>query len=178
LFGADLATRSYGARATLVTDVTEGGRLQALADVRRTESGFGPGYEGMSYLGSITWEQVVRRSIVASLTGFARREDLRSSAFANTEFGAVAGIGGELPWGLNAGLSLSASHATYDGALAIFPQARKDWRYAARAYVGARTFRLAGFSPSLTYSYTDVRSNLDLYRFDRHRAEFKLARYF
>ena len=42
----------------------------------------------------------------------------------------------------------------------------------------ARTFRLAGFSPSLTYSYTNVHSNLDLYRFDRHRAEFKLARYF
>jgi tetratricopeptide (TPR) repeat protein len=177
-FGGDLATRSYGARTTVVADVTEGGRIQALADVRRTESGFGPGYDGTSYLGSVTWEQVVRRSIVASLTGFVRREDLRSDAFANTEFGAVAGIGGELPWGLNAGLSLSASRATYDGALAIFPEARKDWRYAGRAYIGARTFRLAGFSPSLTYSYTNVRSNLELYRFDRHRAEFKLARYF
>ena len=55
---------------------------------------------------------------------------------------------------------------------------RQDWRYQARAYAGLRQFRIAGFSPSIEYQFMKVDSNYDLYRSDRHRFHFKLARYF
>ena len=117
--------------------------------------------------------------MVASVTGFARREPLRLNAYSNTEVGVIAGIGGELPFGLNAGLTGQASRAAYDAALPLFgPAPRQDWRLQGRAYLGARSLRFRGFSPSVTYTYTTTRSNISLYDADRHRVELQLARYF
>jgi len=35
-----------------------------------------------------------------------------------------------------------------------------------------------GFSPSITYTWSHTSTNVPLYRVERHRAEFSLARYF
>ena len=55
---------------------------------------------------------------------------------------------------------------------------RQDWRFNARAYVGARSLRVLGFSPSVTYTYNRIDSTLGLYKTERHRVAFGLARYF
>lgn len=178
-YGGDLATRSYGARAGVQRNLGDGARVGAQFDLRRVDSKFNPAYDGTQIGGYLTFEKVVRRSMVASVTGFARREPLKSAAYSNTEFGVIAGLGGELPWGLNAGLTGQASRAAYDAALPIFgPEPRKDWRLQGRAYLGSRTLRFYGFSPSVTYTYSTTASNIGLYDFDRHRVEFQLARYF
>lgn len=178
-YGGEVAMRSYGARAGVQKHLGDGARIAAQFDLRRLESGFSPAYDGWQMAGYVSLEKVVRRTMVASITGFARREPLRSDPYSNTEVGVIAGIGGELPWGLNAGLSGQASRATYDEALAIFgPKPRKDIRLQARAFLGARSVRVAGFSPSISYTYASTLSNIDLYDFDRHRVEFQLARYF
>lgn len=178
-YGGELATTSYGARAGVQKALGNGARVAAQFDLRRVESGFSPAYDGWQIAGYVSLEKVVRKTMVASITGFARREPLRSDAYSNTEYGVIAGVGGELPWGLNAGISGQASRATFDKALAIFgPEPRKDYRLQARAFLGARSVRVAGFSPSLTYTYAATLSNIGLYDFDRHRVEFQLARYF
>ena len=178
-YGGEMATRSFGARAGVQKHLGDGARVAAQFDLRRLESGFSPAYDGWQMAGYVSLEKVVRQTMVASVTGFARREPLRSDAYSNSEFGLIAGIGGELPWGLNAGLTGQASRATYDEALPIFgPKPRKDFRLQARAFLGARSVRIAGFSPSLSYTYAATHSNIGLYDFDRHRVEFQLARYF
>ncbi len=178
-YGGELATRSYGARAGVQHNLGDGARVGAQFDLRRVDSKFNSAYDGTQISGYLTFEKVVRRSMVASVTGFARREPLKSAAYSSTELGVIAGLGGELPWGLNAGLTGQASRAAYDEALPIFgPEPRKDWRLQGRAYLGARSLRFYGFSPSVTYTYSTTLSNMGLHDFDRHRVEFQLARYF
>ena len=93
--------------------------------------------------------------------------------------GANAGIGGELPHGLNGGLSAGLSRAVFDAAIpGLFPEPRKDWRINGRAYLGLRSVRVLGFSPSVTYNFTRNASNIGLYDTTRHRFQFELARYF
>jgi outer membrane protein len=177
-YGGQVAAQTFGARANVTRNLGEGARIAGQIDARRVESGFAPAFDGWQFGGFISYEQVLRRSMVASLTGFVRREPLRSDAYSNTEFGMTAGVGGELPWGLNAGLTGQVSRANFDAPLAIFGETRRDWRMQGRAYLGARDIRLAGFSPSLTYTYSTTRSTIDLYDFDRHRVEVTVARYF
>lgn len=178
-YGGDLATRNYGARAGVQHNLGDGARVAAQFDLRRVDSKINSAYDGMQISGYLSFEKVVRRSMVASITGFARREPLKSDGYSNTEFGVIAGMGGELPFGVNAGLTGQASRATYDEALPLFgAEPRKDWRLQGRAYLGARTLRVYGFSPSVAYTYSTTRSNIGLYDFDRHRVEFQLARYF
>ncbi len=75
--------------------------------------------------------------------------------------------------------SATMTWSRYDAPQPVFSsERRRDWRYQARAYAGLRQFRVAGFSPSIEYTYMKVDSNYDLYRSDRHRFQFKLARYF
>ena len=178
-YGGQVASRSYGGRANVTANLGEGARVALQLDARKVDSGFNRAYDGAQYGAYLSYERVLDRSLVASVTGFARREPLRSKAYSNTEFGLIAGVGGELRWGINAGLSAQASRATFDAAVPILSlEPRRDWRLQGRAYAGARNFRLWGFSPSATYTYSATRSNVDLYKYDRHRVEVSLARYF
>lgn len=178
-FGGDTAQRQFGVKAGLTTYLDQGQRIGIQLDARRTESGFGTNYDGWQYGAYGTYERVVARSMVASASVFGRRESLRAPVFSNTEVGANLGIGGELPRGLNAGLSGGLSYADYDAPQILFSaEARHDWRANLRAYVGSRAIRVLGFSPSLTYTFTHIGSNYRFYGSDRHRFRFVLARYF
>ncbi len=89
------------------------------------------------------------------------------------------GIGGELPFGVNAGISGGVSSAKYDAPLALFAvNPRKDTRFNARVNLGLRQFRWLGFSPSVSYSFSKSASSLSLYDSKRHRLAFSFARYF
>lgn len=178
-FGGDTAQRQFGIKSGLTTYLDQGQRIGVQLDVRRTESGFGTNFDGWQYGAYATHERVVAKSMIASASGFVRRESLRADAFSNTEVGANLGIGGELPRGLNAGVSGGLSYADYDAPQILFStEARRDWRANLRAYVGSRAIRVLGFSPSLTYTFTHIGSNYRFYDSDRHRFRFVLARYF
>ena len=55
---------------------------------------------------------------------------------------------------------------------------RNDWRLNGRVTLGLRSMRVLGFSPSVSYSYSNTKSSLTLYQADRSRFRFALARYF
>lgn len=178
-YGGEMAHGAYGARVSAQTLLGQGARIGAQLDARRVDSGFNPGLDGWSVGGHLTYERVVRRSFVASISAFGLWEPLRSRAYSNNEFGLAAGVGGELPLGINAGISGGISRAWYDAAVPLFgPRPRDDWRFNGRVHVGARRWRYLGFSPSVTYTFRSATSNIGLYDFSRHRVEFALARYF
>jgi hypothetical protein len=117
--------------------------------------------------------------MIASGSLFVRRDALNYSAYASREIGASIGIGGELPHGINAGLSGGISRAEYDAPFKqLSATARRDWRLNARLYVGLRSVRVLGFSPSLTFTYNRNGSNVALYDSQRSRIRFGLMRYF
>lgn len=179
VYGGKVAQQGPGARVTYQQNLDKGQRVSGLLDVRRVISHFSPAYEGTSYGAYLTYERVIRRSMVASATLYGRRDDLRSGGYSNRELGLNLGIGGELPKGINAGLSAGISRALFDDPIVAFdPDSRKDWRFNGRANVGLRSVRVLGFSPSMTYTFTKTSTNIPLYRNERHRLEFSLARYF
>jgi hypothetical protein len=176
-FGGTSATTGGGARVSVQKNLSRGARAGVQIDSRYVTSGFGRHLDGWQHALNLSYERIIDKRMVASVVGFARREDLRAAAFSNTEVGGMIGIGGELPMGLNAGVSGMVSRATYDAPFLSLTE-RKDWRYSARAYLGTRAIRVMGFSPSLTYTFNKVDSTNKLYQTDRHRVQFALARYF
>jgi hypothetical protein len=178
-YGGKVAQSGGGARISYQQNLTQGQRIGFQIDGRHVNSGYGDAYSGWQTSAFATYERVVHRSLVASATLFARREALGLDAYSNSEFGGSVGIGGELPHGINAGISGGISRVLFDDPLPILsPDDRKDWRFNARAYLGTRSLRVLGFSPSLTYTYNRADSSLDLYRTSRHRLQVGLARYF
>lgn len=178
-YGGDIAARQFGAKLTLQHELSRSQRIAFQVDTRRSESDLNTGYTGWQLGANATYEQVIGRSAILSASLLARRDAMRADFYSSKTLGMNVGIGAELPWGINAGLSGGVTWSRFDDPQLIFStERREDWRYQARAYAGLRQFRIAGFSPSVEYTYMKVSSNYDLYRSDRHRFQFKLARYF
>jgi|GEM_PF-520182 len=178
-YGGEVAARQFGSKLTVQHDFAPTKRLALQVDGRRTESQLNPGYTGWQLGANTTYEQVLGKSAVVSASLLARRDFMEQDAYSSKTLGLTAGIGAELPLGINAGLSGGLTHSTYDAPQLVFSQEnRKDWRLQARAYTGLRQVRLAGFSPSVEYQFLKVDSNYALYQTERHRFHIKLARYF
>ena len=178
-YGGRLATREYGGRLAYQQALSEGQRLGIELDARRTDSQLSDAYSGWQLGANATYEHLVGKSLIASASVFARRDLLNADGFSSFNYGVNLGIGGELPLGLNAGISASVSRSEFDAPLLLYStEKRQDWRGFARAYVGSRKIKFLGFSPSIDYNYSRVDSNYGLYEMNRHRVNFKFARYF
>ena len=178
-YGGEKLARNYGIRGDLQFDLREGGALAVRADAQRSDFFESDGFDGWSYGATVSYERGISKSFSLSTTAFVRRNDFVGPANANWSGGVIVGIGGELPAGFNVGASATGSYAKFDSPDYLFSfDRREDVRYGARAVVGNRRVKVLGFSPSLEYNYSHNDSNYTLYESDRHRVEFKLARYF
>lgn len=178
-YGGRVASQQLGSQITLQHDLARDKRIAVRLDARRAASDFGAAYRGWQYGANLSYEQVVSKALIASGTVYARREDMQVASNTAWSWGVNAGLGGEFPFGLNAGVSGGVARATYDAPSFLFStDERADWRLNGRAYVGLRRVRVAGFSPSVEYNYSQTETNYDLYSSTRHRVEFRLARYF
>lgn len=179
VYGNRIATRQFGLKGGGETMLTQRTRLGIQLDARRTNARFDDSFSGWQIGGYATLERAVAKAIVASAGVFGRRDALKANAYSSTEGGVIAGVGGELPFGLNVGISGTASRAVYDAPVLLFsPEPRKDWRYSARATLGVRAFRVAGLSPSMSLTVSRIDSSIGYYANTRARVRFALARYF
>jgi outer membrane protein len=178
-YGGDRAVTQIGARLAVQHIVGESQRVGVTLDARHAASGFQQDYSGWNFALYATYERVIARSMIASASVFARADRLNEAAYSSNEFGLSLGVGGELPHGINAGITGTASRATFAAPLAALSNdPRADWRVAGRIYAGVRSLRLMGFSPSVSYIYTLNASSLSLYESKRSRFAFSLARFF
>ena len=178
-YGGRRSNTDFGARVGFQKILSAGQRIGVAVDTRHTDSGFSRAYSGWQIGGNATYEKVVGGTFIASLSFIGRQDILESKAFSNTSYGFNLGVGGELPLGINAGLSANVSRSVYDAPQFIYSSdVRKDMRYFGRAYAGLRSVKLMGFSPSVEYNFSKIDSNYSLYASTRHRFNFKLARYF
>lgn len=177
-YGWRTATTQAGMKFGAQRYLDRGERIGMQFDVRNTVDAFSPEYRGWSLGAYGTYERVIGKTMVASASVFARREMLQGAVYSNQEYGLSLGIGGEFPLGINAGISGGMSRVAYDAPMLIFSNsARRDWRLNGRVYLGLRSFRLFGFSPSLTYTYVSADSNYLFYKTNRNRLSFNLAHY-
>jgi hypothetical protein len=179
-YGGSLASRQFGARIGSQLTLSSDTRLGLQLDSRHTTAFFGGGdYDGWQTGLYFNAERAVSRTIVASAGLFGRRDALTASSLSSTELGASMGIGGELPAGINFGLTSTVSRAVFDAPQQIFSlDPRREWRSSFRLTLGNRKLRFMGFSPSVSVSYTKNASTLPIYANDRLRWRFALARYF
>jgi hypothetical protein len=178
-FGGRVATQQFGAQGSVQRDIDRDKRVALRFDARHAGSDFGDAYRGWQYGANLSYEQVMAKTFIASGTLYARREAMKVASNANWSYGINLGIGGELPFGLNAGVSGGIARTRFDKPAFLFSDTeRRDWRLNGRAYVGLRQVRVAGFSPSVEYNFSETSTNYALYEQSRHRVEFKLARYF
>jgi hypothetical protein len=178
-YGGHPVTGQVGSKLGMQLTLDDRDRIGVQVDIRHTTAWFDNDYSGWQGSTYLTFERAVTKNLVLSTGVFARRDWLTADAYANKEFGVIAGIGGELPHGINFGLSGSFSRAKSDGPMWIFsPDARKDSRYNLRATLGDRHIRVLGFSPQISVSYSRIDSSIDYYTSQRTRFRFALARYF
>lgn len=178
-FGGKRASTGGGARLGFQHDFDSGHRLGINVDGRYAQSGFASAYSGWSLSAQAIYERVLTSSMIGYASVFGRKEMLKSKAYSGYEVGTNVGMMADLPFGISGGISGGISRAGYDAPLSLFgTEARKDWRFNARAQVGLRSIRMWGFSPSVTYDFNRIDSSLTLYKSDRHRVRFGLARYF
>ena len=177
-YGGSRAATQFGTRIGLQRTLDDGQRIGLSIDARHTASGFSADYSGWNLGVYASYERVVARAMIASATVFGRADALAGKAYSSHELGMSLGIGGELPHGINAGLSGGVSRALFEAPTAFSLDARRDWRFNARIYAGLRSVRLLGFSPSLTYSFSRNATAISLYDSKRSRLAFNLARYF
>lgn len=178
-FGGEVISRQVGGKGGAEFNLTDTQRLGLQFDARHTTAFFDHGYDGWQVGGYATYERVVAKSMIASLSVYARRDAAADPAYANKEFGALVGLGGELPKGFNFGVSAGASRALYDAPSYFFSlDPRRDWRLSGRLTIGNRAIRVLGFSPAVTLSYARTASSIEYYTTQRVRVRFALARYF
>jgi outer membrane protein len=168
-----------GIKAGGQTNIGMRDRAGLQLDARRTDVRFNNGYDGWQVGLYSSFEHALSRSLVGAVGAFVRRDWLKEAAYSSTELGVTAGFGGELPYGLNFGLTGSASRARFDAPMLFFSSdPRADWRFTGRATLGNRKVRVFGFSPELSLTYARTDSTLPLYSTDRLRFRVALARYF
>jgi outer membrane protein len=178
-YGGKTASRDYGARLGFQKVLDEGQRLGLSIDGRKTNSDFSDSYSGWAVGGNFTYERVIGKSFIASASLFGRADMLQSPSYSSKSYGLNLGFGGELPLGINAGLSGSVSRAVFDAPQYVYSYDRRhDLRLFGRAFVGMRSLQLMGFSPSVEFMFSKVKSNYTLYQSDRHRVNFKFSRFF
>lgn len=178
-YGGRQANRDFGLQIGFQKVLDEGQRVGLAIDARKTNSQLASAYSGNMLGGNLTYERVIGRAFIASASLFGRIDNLESQALSNKMLGASVGIGGELPFGINAGLNASISRALFDAPQFVYSnEARHDLRFLSRAYLGVRALKLVGFSPSVEYVFSKVDSNYTLYKSDRHRVNFKFSRFF
>jgi hypothetical protein len=178
-YGGTAASNQYGLKLGAQATLGDANRIGLQLDARQTDALFDDAYDGVQVAAYASFEHALSPGIVASAGAFGRRDWLSAKAYSNAEFGAMLGVGGELPAGFNFGVSGTASRAIYDAPMPLFSlDPRKDLRLTARATIGNRKFRFLGFSPQVTLSYGRTNSSITYYSTDRTRLKFSVARYF
>jgi len=178
-FGGPVVSRQIGARAGAQAVLDPKRRLGFQLDARHTDALFNGAYSGWQYGAYLTFEQAVTGALVLSAGPYLRRDALKADGLSSVEVGGTLGIGGELPAGMNVGLSAGAARTVFDAPLPFFSaDARRDWQLFGRATLGNRKLRVAGLSPQLSWQVTRVASSYAFYTTIRSRFELTLARYF
>ncbi len=178
-YGGKLVSRQAGVKAAAQVALSRRDRIGVQIDARRTDARFDAAYDGWQMAGYASYEHAVAPALVASAGVFARRDALKADAYSSTEYGATLGVGGELPLGVNFGVSGSVSKAVFDAPMPLFSlDPRDDKRFTARATLGNRKLAVWGFSPQVSVSFTRIDSSVEYYKTDRTRFRFALTRYF
>jgi hypothetical protein len=127
-------------------------------------------------------------SLYAVLKGGLDREDTEEEAYANQRESFAVGFGAEVPFGFRVYLEPSWAWTNYDGPRWTVAETANGSEYTqvveklfTRRYqvsLSNNKFSVLGFTPVVTYSYTDRQSNINSRAYDRHDVGFTMQQRF
>ncbi len=112
-------------------------------------------------------------------------ENTRVNSYSNNMYGGSLGYFNEFPWGISLYLKASLNQVQYkDASLYITDsgdikeKVRCDNIFSSMVRFSNRNWQYLGFSPAVSYIYTDRNSNINNYSYDNHRIEFSIRKIF
>ncbi|MDB5572374.1 MAG: hypothetical protein JWN93_3557 [Hyphomicrobiales bacterium] len=133
---------------------------------------------GHKVAASASWDRFTGPGQFLRVGATFEREATRNDHLSYNEFGGLVGYNFDLPWALTLYPEASYAVRAYDGDFPLMAQARRDRRFVGSLMLVKKDLSLWGFAPRLQVSYTDNRSNVKLYDYDRLDTSLTLTRAF
>lgn len=186
-FKAEASRRWYGGQGY---SVSGGGRIEAdtnlsarwaldgSIDVQRVTYDQLPVNTGMVYNASLGVTYGIDSESFARLDLTYMREQTSYAPFRDSQYGIGASYYRDLPWGFGALVGAGIVLAPYDANDPVFDATRRDEIVNYRLGLSNKYLNAFGFTPVVSFSHTRRYSNIDLYQFERDRAELAVTRNF
>lgn len=176
--GGEGYERALGAR--LEADHRLSRRLSLGARVQRLDVDYDAGSSLDGHINSVS---LLARFALTSTTGLHPslgyvRERREAPHMRRREYRLALGLSRDLPWGISAYVEPGIALARHDVSDPIFAVVREDTTASGRISLSNRFIDWRGFTPVVTYTYDDRRSNISMYAYDRHRLHIGITRLF
>jgi hypothetical protein len=160
----------YGITSNLIVGASLGG--QAVTNELIPEQ------SGPLYSTQLQATYVLSPSSLMQLQFGFSRQDARISAYAYSGIWFGASYQRDLPFGFSAAFQPSYYTARYDAPLAAFGRTRADDAVTLAFSLLNRRFDYHGFTPRLSYIFTEQHSNIALYRYTRNQFQIGVTSLF
>jgi hypothetical protein len=127
---------------------------------------------------SANWDRFTLPGQFVRLGAIFERETTRNAHLTFNEYGGLIGYNVDLPWALTLYPEAAFSMRNYEGDFPLMSEARRDKRFVGSLMIVKKDLSLWGFAPRVQVSYTDNRSNVKLYQYDRLDFNLTLTRAF
>jgi outer membrane protein len=173
-----LSYASYGPRFSTSLQVTARDHLSASATHEWRNYLNSKGVEGSAIMLNGSWTHAFNASLNASLfMGHdIIRSDTEGASYASTSGGVT--VYKELTYGITARFTGEIERSNFEDYDALSATYREDTRLTGTIELTKRDLNLMGFAPSLSYSYSENLSNVNLYDFNNHAVDFRLTKDF
>lgn len=127
---------------------------------------------------SANWDRFTAPGQFVRAGAIFERETTRNAHLTYNEYGGLIGYNIDLPWALTLYPEASIALRNYEGDFPLMSVARRDRRFVGSLMIVKKDLALWGFAPRVQISYTDNRSNVKLYQYDRLDFNLTLTRAF
>ena len=169
---------AYGGRLSWRKSLSSRWAIEAFVAGSYVDYAFDDGLDGPLFGVGATLEQHLGSRSFIDYFFAAQRQNAKSKARARTEGIVAVGYGREIPWGVTLYGRGEVLVDFFDAAQAAFGRTRRDQRVGLSLTLTKRDWSWLGFAPLIRYRYSHNFSNIDLFRFNRHRGELGLTRVF
>lgn len=152
--------------------------LEASLSVRHNTYSRRSDVDGWDIEASLSANRALGPSTLGFAYGSIQRGIAEDSGQSNWQGRIGFGVLKEIGWGLRPQIAVEVGRQVNDAPFALFDRTRRDWRLQASVSIYKRDWNIAGFAPSLRFSYSRTFSTIDLYDQKRLRAEFGIAKAF
>jgi hypothetical protein len=168
-FGPQLSARVFAGQRNRFTVATSALAQRYDAETYR---------DGPRFTLNASWDRFTAPGQFLRLGLLAERDGARSDHLAFREFGGLIGYNLELPYAVTLYPEIAFARRDYDADFPLMNEPRRDRRFNASLAVVKKDLAFAGFAPRFQVGYTDNRSNVKLYQFNRLDFNLTLTRAF